>query len=1008
MASELICIEVFCGKARLSQSLKALSFQTFSIDHKALKNVAILRLDLNSPLERKLLQELIDQGNILYVHFAPPCGTASAARNIRMSRRNHGPPPLRSLDRPMGLEKLSSINKERVRLANNLYTYTCFFIRYLHERGIKWSIENPSSSLMWITDPFRDLAADLRKEFFGLVLDTCMFGASRLKHTAIWTCVDTMHQLARRCDGSHTHEPWGKVGSGFATALECAYNKELSDAWAACIKDYAIQQGVVFPPTTLYEVKHGNTKLCSDANKGLLGVQPRGKKIPPIMTDLLQADSFDITSSPQLHNLVPGCRLPGSCDFPPGSRLLRYANTTGGEANDTVDAKHCARVQRKAIIGVPRPPNDYLAEVLTLQHPHNMDVLLDEGTTKAMKLQLEGDGTELRATRITWAKYVNTLCSELRIQEEDLHRKLPPHLSSVLASKKLLVFERLLGDIDYADAKVAKEMADGFGLVGWAPKSNVFESKVRPPTLHSELLRKMAPSFSARAISSIKSSGDINQDLALWEATMQEVKLGFIEGPYRKESLPKDAIVSPRFGLQQKSKLRPIDNFTASGVNNTVGLSERLRVDSIHDCAASIKRWMQMAGGGCELVGRTYDLKKAYRQLGVAERDLDCAWIGTWSPSDGQPMFFRMKSLPFGATSAVASFLRVAHSIRSIGTISAALVWSCYFDDYIVICRPRDAASTDMTVKHMFGALGWQLSEDDKDAPFSKVFSALGVTFDLTHCQEGYFEIGNTTSRKEELSNRLDSILAGDELTPQESMSMRSRFMFAESQVFGRVAKLALTAVSQPSLMSKAAKPLGDNLVFHLRWLKHRVLDAPPRRISATPRTTYYLFLDGACTEPKADEWSGTSIGGIMFDEQGRGVGCFGEVLGDDITAKWSGDGRTQLVFEAEVMPYVVALKVWGHILKSSCVFVFIDNEAAKASWINANADSHFAKEMVHTGVSMEAGLDVAPFFCRVPTFSNIADEPSRGRFDMCFALGANRVELDQKLLFSCAGLNLD
>lgn len=105
-------------------------------------------------------------------------------------------------------------------------------------------------------------------------------------------------------------------------------------------------------------------------------------------------------------------------------------------------------------------------------------------------------------------------------------------------------------------------------------------------------------------------------------------------------------MISPRFGLRQKSKLRPIDNLTFSGINNTVGLPEKLRVDTIEECAAAIKRWMQLNKSEEGLVGKTYDLRKAYRQLGIKPGELSYAWIGVWSPEDQAPRFFRMEPLP--------------------------------------------------------------------------------------------------------------------------------------------------------------------------------------------------------------------------------------------------------------------------------------------------------------------------------------------------------------------------
>ncbi len=84
------------------------------------------------------------------------------------------------------------------------------------------------------------------------------------------------------------------------------------------------------------------------------------------------------------------------------------------------------------------------------------------------------------------------------------------------------------------------------------------------------------------------------------------------------------------------------------------------------------------------------------------------------------------------------------------------------------------------------------------------------------------------------------------------------------------------------------------------------MLLSPPRRISVNRKDIFHIFLDGACTERRLDEeWSGTSIGGVVFNEHGNGVGCFGEVLPPLVTDAWRREDKEQLIFEAELMPYV-------------------------------------------------------------------------------------------------------
>ena len=57
------------------------------------------------------------------VFLAPPCGTASAARQIELPDEK-APKPLRSLDKPDGLMNLTVLDQMRVGLANVLCAFT--------------------------------------------------------------------------------------------------------------------------------------------------------------------------------------------------------------------------------------------------------------------------------------------------------------------------------------------------------------------------------------------------------------------------------------------------------------------------------------------------------------------------------------------------------------------------------------------------------------------------------------------------------------------------------------------------------------------------------------------------------------------------------------------------------------------------------------------------------------------------------------------------------------------
>lgn len=740
--------------------------------------------------------------------------------------------------------------------------------------------------------------------------------------TAIWTCVEEILQLHRICDDSHEHEAWGVTKEGaFATAQECAYDPVLCAHWANAIAEYARRLGYHEPPATLDAVAAGHLHVKDLANRAITGNLPRGNKMPPLLTDFLRTEVVDFANFPFLKQVQPGSRLPDNPHFYKGARLLRFLND-----------------QKGVEIGMPIEPMEYIKRACKLVHPNMQPVKLPEGMERAIMLHGCDSALELRRVRIGWTKSMIDLYNQSKDAEERVSLERLEHLKSVLDGKRFELMRMSLEAVGYPDASIAKEASDGLPLVGWMKPSDMFATNIRPPELHVDSLVKMAASFSSRAVASVKPSQDGELDSEVWEATLAEVAGGTLEGPFSVDALPQGDIVSPRFGLRQGSKIRPIDNLTASGINATVGLPERLQVDTIDEVAGMIKRFMQVHGADCKLVGRTYDLRKAYRQLGVSAEHYRFAWIAVWSPVEGAVKLFKMKGLPFGGTASVASFLRVSRALKELGIRGGALLWSSFFDDFICIARPEDADSAHMTVKFLFKTLGWVLSEDpEKDKGFASTFTALGVEFDLTQTHEGVLRIGNTQKRRDELATMVQGFIDADRLTCAESESLRSRLTFAEGQVFGRSAKLALRAVGSPVRSGSDCSPLSEEVLFGLRWMLDRIVHAPPREVTTSSEPPLLLFIDGACEPSDASGVNMiTSVGAILLDAQGQGMKFFGLHLPDEVVAEWSSGGRRQLVFEAEVLPYLLALSCWSKILEKRHVLVFVDR------WSSAQLDQRW------------------------------------------------------------------
>ena len=221
---------------------------------------------------------------------------------------------------------------------------------------------------------------------------------------------------------------------------------------------------------------------------------------------------------------------------------------------------------------------------------------------------------------------------------------------------------------------------------------------------------------------------------------------------------------------------------------------------------------------------------------------------------------------------------------------------------------------------------------------------------------------------------KVERHLAEDSLSADDSERLKSRLVFAESQIFGRSSKLALQATGSPAVKGATCAPLNADVKFGLQWVFERLVESPPREIRAKDVGSLLLFVDRAC-EPSSErgETLVTSIGAVQVNQLGQGLHFFGLRLPMEVTGPWSRGSKQNLVFEAEVLPCTLALACWGETLKGK----HVDNDGARHSWIRGTADSFYARSMIHSGTLLKSELEGSTYFCRVLTHSNLADGPS-------------------------------
>ena len=272
-------VELFAGTARLSRAAMEAGFEIMPVDHSSARaeHVSIVPTDMAVPEEVDALIDVLSRrlGDIAFVWAAPPCGTASKARERPIPDCSNAPQPLRSQDCPDGLHGLGGIDKAKTELANQSYEGLCRVLSFLHASQIPFTVENPVSSYMWLTTPFAQIKHLMPHD---VVFDSCMHGGQRAKATLLRGNSELLSSLGIRCSRDHPHKSWKPTVQGnratFPTKEEAAYPLVLCRRVVECL-------GCVKPePATMAEAMQQSDTAVS---RLVLGALPRGKKAKPLV-----------------------------------------------------------------------------------------------------------------------------------------------------------------------------------------------------------------------------------------------------------------------------------------------------------------------------------------------------------------------------------------------------------------------------------------------------------------------------------------------------------------------------------------------------------------------------------------------------------------------------------------------------------------------------------------------------------------------------------------------------
>ena len=486
------------------------------------------------------------------------------------------------------------------------------------------AIENPTNSHYW------DVASTLkiRKEFGDsfVTFHACAHGGTRDKSTSIWQSQHYFDSLFLKCDKKHSHASWRPAMKNsrlhFPTAEEAAYPHLLCERIVACVMTQVLKMGAVS-----IESFHKQIELqqSTQQRRIAMGALPRGNKIKPLVAEFQRYDTLPCDPQQQPKQIEAKLR-----SYPKGTRVTHRRLVNGdefrgsevfskvGQADRAVFA-HCESVEM-CTVGVPAEPLVFLDRAIEAGHPRGVEVHVEESIHNAVVENFHSPPYELAKKRLTFFKRWQRRAKEIDSEGDAFIKQAPQHAQRILQGKRLQLWDEILKDLGYRDTSLVSDVANGFELTGWMRKTGIFPAGVKRPSFSVETLAKLAKGLNRVVLKSMDRRQEDELEQGTWSETAEELEKGWVWDASSEDLSGK--ILGRRFGLQQGSKLRVIDD--CRHLNFSVGLSEKFQLHSIDQLASIIAHSFSLLGKGQHpnVFGRTYDLRAAYKQfpLSVASR----------------------------------------------------------------------------------------------------------------------------------------------------------------------------------------------------------------------------------------------------------------------------------------------------------------------------------------------------------------------------------------------------
>ena len=224
--------------------------------------------------------------------------------------------------------------------------------------------------------------------------------------------------------------------------------------------------------------------------------------------------------------------------------------------------------------------DQFVLEAMKLWRPFDNLAQLPDYLIRALREQLTLSPMQVSKLHLQRLQKWRSRAKELAPLGEKLQQSMPTHVRKILLCKRTLLLQEMANEINWPDQGFFDELRQGFRLVGCLQPSGVFRPGVTAAAL-------MAQSQSLRnlILDGISSGKAGARDVDLFEMTLKEAKeKSWLQGPRSPAEVSrmfKRWLPVRRFCVQQRGKLRAIDDFRDNLLNTACCVSEKIVLQAI-------------------------------------------------------------------------------------------------------------------------------------------------------------------------------------------------------------------------------------------------------------------------------------------------------------------------------------------------------------------------------------------------------------------------------------------